>query len=95
MEEEKKTVEENPHLYKPKYTREEVDELLRWFEERTGRLPATLKLNTSTFASDLPRTVKSLTGILKAHREGVSVTFCGYVAHLALIRLRLQEGGME
>lgn len=95
MEEEKRTVEANPHLYKPEYTKEEVDELLHWFDERADRLPATLKLNTSTFASDLPRTVKSLTNILKVHKGNISVTFYGYMAHLELIRLRLQEEGME
>ena len=43
--EQKPAVEKNPHIYKPAYTKQEVDELTRWFEERMDRLPATLQLN--------------------------------------------------
>ena len=32
--EQKPAVEKNPHIYKPAYTKQEVDELTRWFEER-------------------------------------------------------------
>ena len=77
--EQKPAVEKNPHIYKPAYTKQEVDELTRWFEERMDRLPATLQLNEATAASDLPRTV----------------TFSGYMSHLDLIRLRLKEQGLE
>ena len=87
--EQKPAVEKNPHIYKPAYTKQEVDELTRWFEERMDRLPATLQLNEATAASDLPRTV------LKVHKENISVTFSGYMSHLDLIRLRLKEQGLE
>ena len=86
--EQKPAVEKNPHIYKPAYTKQEVDELTRWFEERMDRLPATLQLNEATAASDLPRTVK-------VHKENISVTFSGYMSHLDLIRLRLKEQGLE
>ena len=35
--EQKPAVEKNPHIYKPAYTKQEVDELTRWFEERMDR----------------------------------------------------------
>ena len=91
----KPAVEKNPHIYKPAYTKQEVDELTRWFEERMDRLPATLQLNEATAASDLPRTVKALLAVLKVHKENISVTFSGYMSHLDLIRLRLKEQGLE
>ena len=93
--EQKPAVEKNPHIYKPAYTKQEVDELTRWFEERMDRLPATLLLNEATAASDLPRTVKALLSVLKVHKENISVTFSGYMSHLDLIRLRLKEQGLE
>jgi len=93
--EQKPAVEKNPHIYKPAYTKQEVDELTRWFEERMDRLPATLQLNEATAASDLPRTVKALLAVLKVHKENISVTFSGYMSHLDLIRLRLKEQGLE
>ena len=69
--EQKPAVEKNPHIYKPAYTKQEVDELTRWFEERMDRLPATLQLNEATAASDLPRTVKALLAVLKVHKENI------------------------
>lgn len=96
MEGEHTAAEVNPHLYKPEFTKEEVDELLKWFEQRDGRLPQTLKLNSSTQATDLPRTVGWLTRVLKSLSDKpLAVTFYGYVSLLALVRLRLQEQGME
>ena len=85
--EQKPAVEKNPHIYKPAYTKQEVDELTRWFEERMDRLPATLQLNEAT--------VKALLAVLKVHKENISVTFSGYMSHLDLIRLRLKEQGLE
>lgn len=89
--EEEKNIEKNPHLYKPEFTKGEVDECIRWFEERMDKLPATLRLNDSTTASNLPYTVKSLINVLKVHQGNLSVTFSGYMAHLLLIRQRLEE----
>ena len=95
-EQEQKTASgKNPHVWKPAYSRQEVDELTRWFEERMDRLPRTMQLNGSTSTSDLPRTVKALSAVLKAHKEKMPVTFSGYISHLELIRLRLKEQGME
>ena len=86
---------ENPHIYKPSYKKEEVEELARWFEERMGQLPASLQLNSSTTSTNLPHTVKALLAVLVKHKENITTTFSGYMAHLELIRLRLREQGME
>lgn len=94
MEEEKK-IEKNPHLYKPEFTKGEVDEHIKWFEDRMDKLPETLKLNDSTTSTNLPYTVKRLIDVLRMHQGDLSVTFYGYVAHLALIRLRLEEQGID
>ena len=86
--------ERNPHVYQPAYTVKEADEMIRWFEERLDRLPQSLQLNEATSTADLPRTVRALLKVVQVHRDNISVTFSGYVAHLALIRLRLEEQGM-
>ncbi len=88
-------VERDPHIYKPQYSRQEVEEVVRWFEERMERLPESLQLNEATSTPDLRRTVGALLNVLRIHKETLSVTFSGYMAHLELIRLRLQEQGME
>lgn len=85
----------NPHLYKQVYTKEEVEELIGWFEERKERLPQALKLNDSTESVDLPHTVRALTAVLRNHKEKLSVTFYGYISYLELIRLRLREQGWD
>lgn len=87
--------EKNPHVYKPGYKKEEVKELVAWFEERMDRLPASIQLNAATKTSNLPRTVKALVELLKVRGGVPSVTFSGYVAHLELIRLRLKEQGLD
>lgn len=92
--ERKSAAEKNPHIYKPAYAKQEVDELTRWFEERMDRLPATLQLNEAMGTSDLPRTVKALLAVVKAHKENISVPLSGYMSHLEIIRLRLKEQGM-
>lgn len=95
-EQERKTeAEVNPHVYKPTYTRQELDELARWFEERMERLPAALQIDEATRTSDLPRTVKALLALLKTQKGNVSVTFSGYMFRLQTIRSCLEKQGME
>lgn len=86
---------EDPHVYKSDYTKAEVNELLAWFEERMDKLPQTLRLNKATTTDNLKRTVKALTTTVKRLEGVINVTYSGYVSHLVLIRLRLQEQGME
>ena len=87
-------IEKNPHVYQPVDTVQETDGIIHWFEERMDKLPQSLQLNEATFTANLPRTVDALLKVAKAHRENITVTFSGYVAHLVLIRLRLEEQGM-
>lgn len=82
-------------VFKTKYTKNEIEELLQWFEARKGALPPTLRLNASTVAADLPRAVAALTEIIKEHAGGANVFVNSYIAHLELIRRRLTEMGGE
>lgn len=83
--------DKNPHLFKKKYTRSEVEQLVSWFDDKIDKLPNELRLNESTIATNLPKTVRSLSSIILAHQNDSFETFGGYVSHLELIRLRLQE----
>lgn len=95
MEGQLKSEEKNPHLFKSDYSKEEINEIVGWFEERKDKLPRELRLNASSTATNLSLMVENLIRVLKVHRDNMSVTFCGYMAHLQLIRQRLQEQGME
>ena len=54
-----------------------------------------MRLNKATTTDNLKRTVKALTATVKRQEGVINVTYSGYVSHLVLIRLRLQEQGME
>lgn len=84
---------EDIYTFKPDFTKEEVNELIAWFEERMDRMPAELQINKSSHSKNLRFTVTKLISMLK-ERE-VTVTLCGYIAHLALIKERLIRDGME
>ena len=84
---------EDIYTFKPDFTKEEVNELIAWFEERMDRMPAELQINKSSQTKNLRFTVTKLISMLK-ERE-VTVTICGYIAHLALIKERLIQAGME
>lgn len=84
---------EDIYTFKPDFTKAEVKELIAWFEERMDRLPVELQINKSSHTKNLRFTVTKLISMLK-ERE-VTVTICGYIAHLALIKERLIQAGME
>ena len=84
---------EDIYTFKPDFTKEEVNELIAWFEERMDRMPAELQINKSSYTKNLRFTVTKLISMLK-ERE-VTVTICGYIAHLALIKERLIQAGMD
>lgn len=88
-------MEQNEEIYtfKPDFTKAEVQELIDWFEQRMDQLPSEFQINKSTSTKDLCFTVTRLISMLKG-RE-VNVTICGYIAHLALIRKRLELAGMK
>lgn len=84
---------EDIYTFKPDFTKAEVKELIAWFEERMDRLPDELQINKSSRTKNLRFTVTKLISMLK--ERDVTVTICGYIAHLALIRERLILAGME
>lgn len=84
---------EDIYTFKPDFTKEEVNELIAWFEERMDRMPAELQINKSSHTKNLRFTVAKLISMLKD--RDVTVTLCGYIAHLALIKERLIRDGME
>ncbi len=86
-------MEKEIYTFRTDFTKAEVKELIAWFEERMNRLPATLQINKSSKTDNLQFTVGKLIAMLKG-RE-VNVTLCGYIAHLELIKKRLEQNGME
>lgn len=84
---------EDIYTFKPDFTKEEVNELIDWFEKRMDQLPEKMQINKSSSTKNLRFTVTKLISMLKG-RE-VTVTICGYIAHLALIKKRLELSGME
>lgn len=87
--------EKMPHMFKPNFKKEEIEELLAWFETRMDKLPKTMKMDPATETDNLPLTVERLIKVLSRHKGNFSVTFCGYMALLLSIRQRLQEQGIE
>ena len=81
------------YTFKNNVSQQELEELIEWFEARMYKLPETMQIDKATYTGNLPATVKSYLNTLKGRK--VSVTFCGYIAHLGVIRKRLQLGGME
>ncbi len=84
---------ESIYTFKKDVSQQELEEIIEWFEARMDRLPETMQIDKATYTGNLPATVKSYLNMLKGRK--VSVTFCGYIAHLGVIRKRLQLGGME
>lgn len=84
---------EDIYTFKPDFTKAEVNELIDWFEKRMDQLPEEMQINKSSYTKNLRFTVAKLISMLK-ERE-VTVTICGYIAHLALIKERLIQAGMD
>lgn len=81
------------YTFKKDVSQQELEEIIGWFEARMDKLPETMHIDKATYTGNLPATVKSYLNMLKGRT--VSVTLCGYIAHLGVIRKRLQLGGME
>lgn len=84
---------ETMRTYDPHFTEKMRNETLEWFEARMERLPQSLQINPATSTANLPRTVQSLMGILRANKP--SVVLSGYMETLLQIRDRLEEQGFE
>lgn len=92
--EEKQMNDKMPPMFKPAYEKEEVEELLAWFEKMKDKLPQELRLDAATVTKNLPFTVERLMLVLRHHKSNMSVTFSGYVALLMSVRKRLEEQGI-
>ena len=84
---------EEIYTFKKQFEEADVADLTAWFEARMDKLPQELQLSNSTHSVNLTKTVKMMLGVVR--QKGTSPTFGGYMAHLALIRERLKEQGME
>lgn len=79
--------------FKEIYSQEELNEIAEWFAQRMDKLPSELVINESTKTDNLQKTVQTLLALTK--RSRLDVCFSGYLAHLFLIRRKLQEMGIE
>lgn len=84
---------ETIYTFKSNFTKEELEDLISWFEARMEKLPATMQIDNSNYTENLPLTIKAYISMLK--NRVPNTTFCGYISHLELIRKRLQLEGME
>lgn len=87
MEQTKKT-----YTYKSEYSREEVQELVKWFKDRMDLLPETLVLDECSKTDNLQKTVKAFIALLD--RDKINPFWSGYISHLLDIRERLREQGI-
>lgn len=79
---------EEIHTFKTQYNKEEVEEVINWFEEQMEQLPRELQISNSMRTSNLPDTVKKLIKFVESNEQ--TATFSGYASHLFLIRERLK-----
>ena len=80
-------------MYKPGYTKDEMQELYAWFRARMDRLPQKLKIDKAMSTNNLPRTVDALIQALE--KRNISSTQAGLATTLFNIRERLIEDGFE
>lgn len=80
-----------PQQYQKVYAREELVELLNWFNDNRHRLPASLDLASGVTIPDLPKTVNLYFDIVSLHKE--NATYGAQILHLFRIREKLIEQG--
>jgi hypothetical protein len=81
------------NTFKPKYSLEEIRELVTWFKDRMDKLPETLVLDECSKTDNLQKTVKAFIALLD--RDKINPFWSGYISHFLLIRERLREQGIE
>lgn len=74
--------------YKPQYSEEEVQELLRWVEENRDALPQSLELGKEIRIPDLRRTVDAYHDMALTH--GTDRFFSGQIYTLMRIRAAVE-----
>ncbi|MBQ7442828.1 MAG: hypothetical protein IJS59_03035 [Bacteroidaceae bacterium] len=80
----------NP-FFKPLFTDEQRNELIQWFDQHADELPQRMLIDKSIASNDLPRTVRSMTTVLRNQNTAKRSTYCGYMATLMRIRHELQH----
>ena len=73
-------------FFKRLYTEQERNELIQWFEQHIDELPQRMLIDKSIATNDLPKTVKSMTTVLRNQNLVKRSTYCGYMATLLRIR---------
>lgn len=82
----------NFHPFKPQFSREEILDLIHWFNERMDQLPPSLQIDDSCYAEDLPKVVRIL---IDRMGDGIITRVWGaYAVRLFVIKERLIDNGM-
>lgn len=70
--------------YKKLFTKEELKEIVEWFESHWDKLPESLYMDKATYLSDFKRTVRLYYDIAKEHGE--NPTYSGQIFQLFKMR---------
>lgn len=70
--------------YKKLFTKEELKEIVEWFESHWDKLPESLYMDKATYLSDFKRTVRLYYDIAKEHSE--NPTYSGQIFQLFKMR---------
>ncbi|MGN1240847.1 MAG: DUF6965 family protein [Alloprevotella sp.] len=78
--------------YKSIFSKEELNELTDWFNERKDKLPETLQVDDATFVKDLHQTVDYYLRLVELYHD--KRAFSGQLYLLERIRKKLIELGL-
>jgi len=77
--------------YKTSYSKDELNDLISWFEMHLDKLPKSFKMNDFTLFPNLPKTVKNIILFLKLGKN--DPTFSGQIYNWFVLREKLTEAG--
>ena len=78
--------------YKSIFSKEELNELTDWFNERKDKLPETLQVDDATFVKDLRQTVDYYLRLVELYHD--KRAFSGQLYFLERIRKKMIELGL-
>ena len=78
--------------YKSIFSKEELNELTDWFNERKDKLPETLQVDDATFVKDLRQTVDYYLRLVELYHDKRAIS--GKLYLLERIRKKLIELGL-
>ena len=79
------------HQFKARFTEEERQACVQWFERHMDRLPQTMVIDDSMKTDDLPKTVRHLMTFASKERLGAGSIYSGMFAVLLTIQHNLQQ----